>query len=388
MSVLIVTLLGCTGTRPPVDRTAATPAVVAPAGTPTAAPEALARLHRLLDDERESYGAPGALAVLRIHGTQLAVASGVADTAGTPITEATRFRIASITKPIVAALVLDAVARGQLGLDGVVAERLPGILRPTPPVTVRELLDHTAGIFDEGNDGDPIADVARLSDPSLQAEARSLMERYQSGEQVVASDRLLVALAETHDRYNAPGEAYHYSDIGYQLAAMVLQQATGQTLADLVRARIAGPLGLRHTSLAPPDLASPELRGYDTNPADGSLVDVTDDLLAFGNGGNGGVISTADELLTAMQAIVSGRLLPAPLVADMKRPHLGSYGLGLATYDLSCGTFYGHGGSVNGTQSIALVSDDGTEGVVIALNRRSSEDPGLPVLADHLLCGG
>lgn len=113
---------------------------------------------------------------------------------------------------------------------------------------------------------------------------------------------------------------------------------------------------------------------------------VTDRLSWFGNGGNGGVISTADELFTIMRAIVSGRLLSAELVSAMKRPNHESYGLGLGTYGLSCGTFYGHGGAVLGTGSIALVSDDGQDGVVIAVNVLSARDPQLPSIADRLVC--
>jgi D-alanyl-D-alanine carboxypeptidase len=200
-----------------------------------------------------------------------------------------------------------------------------------------------------------------------------------------------VALSETHDRDFAPGAGYHYSNTNYQLAAMVLEKATGMPLADLLRSRIVEPLGLERTTIAPPDTASPELRGSETSTSDGSLVDRTDDLTWFGNGGNGGIISTPDELLTVMQAIVGGRLLPSELVAEMRSPtsmSLGSYGLGLVTYELSCGTFYGHEGGVNGTASIAMVSPDGADGVVIALNLRSGEDPRLPALADTLLCEG
>lgn len=120
---------------------------------------------------------------------------------------------------------------------------------------------------------------------------------------------------------------------------------TGKSVADLVRTRIVEPLGLRHTTVAPDDRQSPDMRGYSSDTADGSLVDLTDDFLAFGNGASGGEVSTADELLAVMQAIVSARLVSAPLVTDMVQPtdqSKGSYGLGLATYKLSCGRFYGH----------------------------------------------
>ena len=70
-----------------------------------------------------------------------------------------------------------------------------------------------------------------------------------------------------------------------------------------------------------------------------------------------GVISTADELLTILQAIVSGSLVPEPLVQEMLRPTPQSaaqaYGLGIAAYSLSCGTFHGHEGTIDGTGAIA-----------------------------------
>jgi len=130
---------------------------------------------------RRDYGAPGALAVLLRDGERTFAASGTADLDGTLITESTRFRIASITKPIVAALALDAVARGELARDDVVGDLLPGVLRAGPPVTVRQLLDHTSGIYDESNgieSQDQLkADIAALADPDLRAAAQADMAR-------------------------------------------------------------------------------------------------------------------------------------------------------------------------------------------------------------------
>jgi len=262
-------------------------------------------------------------------------------------------------------------------------------------VTVRQLLAHTSGIYDESNgiesEDQLEADIAALADPDLRAAAQADLARALAGELVIASDHLIVALSETHERYFPPGAGYHYSNTNYQLAAMVLEAVTRQPLDRLLQDRVIKPLRLQLTMIAPPDLGSPELHGYGTSATDGSLQDVTDNLTWFGNGGNGGIISTADELLTMLRAIVAGELLPGELVAEMKSPtsmSLGSYGLGLVTYNPSCGTFYGHEGGVHGTASIAMVSPDGADGVVIALNLRSGEDPRLPALADVLLCSG
>lgn len=91
-----------------------------------------------------------------------------------------------------------------------------------------------------------------------------------------------------------------------------------------------------------------------------------------------------------MQSIVSARLLAAALVEEMKEATTASnksYGLGLATYYLSCGTFYGHGGSLDGTNSIVLVTPDGSRGTVIAFNVQLESHPDLLPLAESLLCG-
>ncbi len=97
---------------------------------------------------------------VNVDGVRVDTAVGVADADGSPTDVGMRFRAGSITKTITAALVLDQVAQGHLGLDDDVAAIVGPPLRPTPPVTVRMLLDHTSGIFDIGNDGDPIADIA------------------------------------------------------------------------------------------------------------------------------------------------------------------------------------------------------------------------------------
>jgi D-alanyl-D-alanine carboxypeptidase len=299
-------------------------------GSPAAAPSP--DIQSLLDARRTSYGAPGGLALLARGDNRWFASSGTADTAGTPITEATRFRIASITKPIVAALVLDAVDRGEVSLDDVVGDLLPGTVREDPPITVRQLLDHTSGVFDVTNAEASIeslqADIARLPDQQIRAEAQEAFDGFAAGQRVIAPASVIVALSELHDRYFPPGSGYHYSNTGYQLAGMVLEQATGAPLPDLLDKRVVEPLGLQRTTLAPPDMASPEFRGYGTSTGDGSLVDVTDDLSLFGNGANGGIISTADELLTTTRDIVGGHpSSPISCCAGARRQRGPAHGL-------------------------------------------------------------
>ena len=76
-----------------------------------------------------------------------------------------------------------------------VDDLVPGVIRSDPPITLRMLLDHTSGLFNL-DEGDPVADTAKLTDPTLIAEVAALTEGTEAGQPVVASDRLLLALAE------------------------------------------------------------------------------------------------------------------------------------------------------------------------------------------------
>lgn len=388
-TVAVATTLATTTTA---ATTTAPPSTTAPADSRLAA----------LDQARAAYGAPGAVAFLFLGDDQWSGAVGSADLAGTPAEVSMRFRAASITKTIVAAVVLDLVARGLIDLDQSTEEILPGVLRPDQPVTVRQLLDHTSGVFDWGNEGDPAVDVTALTDPDLRAEATTLLAAYLSEEPVRVPDRLIVALAETHPRYFAAGTGWHYGNPNYQVAGMVVEAVTGQPLASVLQEAIAGPLGLGSFSLAPADESSPELRGYAllspdrhepvAHPEDGELFDFTDDLSLFGNGGNGGLLTTAEDLARFFRELLAGRVLAPGLLEEMREASaparsLGiDYGLGLFAIDLTCGRFYGHDGSVNGTASIALADEDGGRVVVVVMNATTAIFP-LAGLADQLVCG-
>ena len=167
--------------------------------------------------------------------------------------ESTSFRIASITKPIVAALVLDAVGRGLLSLDDVVGDLLPGVIRPEPPITLRMLLDQTSGMFNAGDGRRRRRRHEQTHRSRLEGRGRRCARRLSTRR---PSDRhrrpnLIIALAETNDRYFSPGEGYHYANVNYQLAAMVLERVTGQSIDELfehthrraarARAHVAGP---------------------------------------------------------------------------------------------------------------------------------------------------
>ena len=140
--------------------------------------------------------------------------------AGTPVTEATRFDLASVTKPIVAAaLVGELHARG---LDPTlrVAELLPEFEdRRWRSTTMAQLLGHTAGLPAEWFDRDP--------DPAAR--------RFCAG-----------------SRPESPAGAVHrYSCVGYIWAGLAVEALAGAALDEVVRRRVLHPLGMRSTGFRP-----------------------------------------------------------------------------------------------------------------------------------------
>lgn len=138
-------------------------------------------------------GAPGLVA--QVWGNGLwAEAKGLANlTQRAPMRPDDRFRIASLTKTYVAAVMLQLVAEGRLGLDAPVARYLPGLLHDGAQITVRQLLNHTSGL----------AQSARL--PEVQRAALD------TG---VIPAREQVRLADAQPRSFASGAGWNYTNTG------------------------------------------------------------------------------------------------------------------------------------------------------------------------------
>lgn len=107
------------------------------------------RLQRAVDEFRSSHLVPGASVAVIDNGLLVSVVSGVTDLGrGQPVSAATQFRVASVAKLCVAALVLRQVERGRLALDqpiGVHGLALPAHLGFAQQLTLRQLLSHTSG---------------------------------------------------------------------------------------------------------------------------------------------------------------------------------------------------------------------------------------------------
>ncbi|WP_371786303.1 serine hydrolase domain-containing protein [Streptosporangium subroseum] len=265
------------------------------------------------------------------------------------------FRIGSNTKTFVATLVLQLVAEGEVGLDAPADDYLPefGLDRQ---ITVRMLLQHTSGVFNFTGELYPDGTIVPGIPWQGQEYVDGLSHTYQPEE--------LVRLALSKPVRFAPGTGWSYSNTNYVLAKLLIEKVTGRSLAEEMRRRILGPLGLSGTVVpgASPEIPEPHAHGYYRYEDAGQwkVVDVTRMNPSWVSAA-GDMISTTEDLHTFIAALTGGKLLPAPLLAEMCKPYpeIG-YGLGVFVQETDCGgTVITHNGGFFGWGALMYSTPDG-----------------------------
>ncbi len=342
-------------------KTALALALVALAAAAPAAPASAARdrwakretkLQRGLN-QVVAGGVPGAVLLVREGRRTIRLTSGHGRLKPTtPMRARDRFRVGSITKPFVATVVLQLVAEQKLALEDTVERWLPGLVPQGEHITVRQLLNHTSGLFAFGGDRDFVTQA--FQDPLR-----------------IWTPREIVAIATAHPPTFAPGAGWSYSDTNYFVLGLIVEAATGRPLAVELRRRIFAPLHLQATSFpAGPGIAGRHAHGYFVRP----LEDVTVGSPSF-QWAAGALVSNADDLAHFFRALLGRRLLRPDLARLMRTtvaaPQLGprnAYGLGLQKVPTPCGALWGHTGASPGYAADALNSEDARRQVVVLVN--------------------
>lgn len=311
--------------------------------------------------------APGAgVLIRRAGGGTRFIASGVADVrTGRRIHRSDHFRAGSLTKTVIAALTLRLAAQGRLGLDDPVEDHLPGVVRghgnDGRNITIRQLLNHTSGLFDY------------TEDPALARQLSAAADR-------TRTPASLVRTALTHRPYFAPGAEWRYSNTNYVLLGMVVQRVTGHSYAAEARREVLDPLRLHGTSFpgTRTALPAPHGRAYTRDGGardsetrgNSARRDVTDLNPSF-SGAAGELVSTLDDLSRLLSGLLRGTVVPRAELRQMRNTSAsdGRYGMGLFPVRLPCGvTLWGHNGEINGSYALAVATPDGRHTLAYRLN--------------------
>lgn len=274
----------------------------------------------------------GAVVLVRQNGKEAyARAAGQLDReASVPMPRNAIFRLASFTKPIVAAAALALVELGKLGLDDPVSRWLPNF-RPklrdgsTPEIKVRHLLNHTAGLAY----GTLLPD-----DPYRPANVSGGLD--QPGVSLEENLRRLASVP----LYFAPGTAWRYG-LSIDVLGGVMEKVFGGPLGDVVQELVTGPLGMRDTIFGVTDmkrLAVPYADGKDGPIRMGEPQIVRDDpamAIVFSparildpksyQSGGAGLSGTADDFMRFLEAIRNdgAPILKRETVAMASRNQIG-----------------------------------------------------------------
>jgi D-alanyl-D-alanine carboxypeptidase len=224
-----------------------------------------------------------------------------------PLAPTDRFRIYSITKTFTAVLILQLVDEGVLSLDDTVTDwlddpevvRIPNVDR----ITIRRLLTHTSGVYDYFAEDSPFWQDAYLGEDAD-------WSRVWSPEELLA-----YADGANHAPDFAPGEGVRYSNTGYILLGLIVEEATAQPFADRLRQQILDPLGLTDTFFAATEPVPGEtVQGY--HLFGGDLVNVSATHLSA-QWAEGGMVSTTRDLMRFGDALFGGELLAPASLEEM-----------------------------------------------------------------------
>jgi D-alanyl-D-alanine carboxypeptidase len=287
-------------------------------------------------DGAVAAGVPGAIVLVRDGDRTIRLTSGYGNLATkTPIRTTQRFRVGSLTKTFVSTVALQLVGEGKLSLDDTVEQWLPGLVPNGGEISIRQLLNMTAGLYDYLNEDQTINDRMR---------GGNLTYRYKPRE--------LVRIATAHKPNFAPGTKWSYCNTCYVLIGLVVEKVTGRTIGAELSRRIFVPLHLRHTSFdTEPRIAGAHSHGYYRIGQRLLDVSVASPSSAWAAGG---MTSTADDLERFFTALGRGRLL-TPELSRAMRTHVPSsgYALGIGRVVSPCGTFWGNNGNFLGYNASA-----------------------------------
>lgn len=296
------------------------------AHTPTTAAQALAAAVEGAVDEDAVHHA-----ILHVdtphNGLSGTWVAGVAHAStGAPMTADTPFLSASIGKLFVAATVLSLEDDGLLSLDDPVERWVPTETLAGLPVdggdagwtavTLRLLLAHRSGLPDYF---DTEAHPAHDGAPGL------LRVWVEQPDRAWSRAELLYYARQHFTPVGAPGERFHYSDLGYDLLGLAIEGATGQPYAEVVRARLIDPLGLEHTWYH-----SQEARPEGIVPYADSFVaaaNLAHTPALTGDQAGGGLATTAGDLARFLRGLERGEPVSLDRLATDWTPDALSRGL-------------------------------------------------------------
>lgn len=264
-----------------------------------------------------------------------------------PATPQTRFRLASVTKPMTAVAILKLEQDGKLKLDEEVQKYVPYFPKKKWPVTIRLLLGHLSGISHYRQDNELHLKTHHTT-------------------------RQAVDIFKDWDLEAEPSTKYRYTSYGYNLLGAVIEGASGQSYGQYMTEHIWNPLGMDHTVMdIADDIIPNRTNGYrriNGKIKNAEFVDISSRFAG------GGTLSTVIDLLKFSRGLDAGKIISHEtqkrMYASMKTKNkrITGYGMGWSPDFFSGFWNVAHGGGQAGTSTYLLRFPGENFAVAVACN--------------------
>ncbi len=266
-----------------------------------------------------------------------------------PVTSATNFRLASVTKQFTAAAVLLLAEEKKLSLDENIGKYFPELPVSAKEITIRHVLNHTSGIIDY---------------EALIPDSQTV--------QVFDKD-VLQLLRPADSVYFPAGSHFRYSNSGYALLALLVESVSCSTFADFLQERIFGPLGMNYTVARQEGVSFVTNRAYGYTRTDSGFV-LADQSVTSAVLGDGGIYSSLDDMFKWDQALNADKLLSRASREQAFTPSarvdsVTGYGFGWYVSDYRGMSTVYHTGSTRGFRTAIIRLPERSFTVVILTNR-------------------
>lgn len=262
------------------------------------------------------------------------------------------YRIASITKSITAVAVMQLYERGLIDLDAEINTYVPYFPKKKWKVTIRNILNHTGGIR------------------SYKSEEEFNSKMFYS------TTRDAVLTFANDDLLFEPGTKYNYTSLGYSLLAALIENVSKTPFESYLRRNIFEPAGMKATRVdRQRSIIYDRAHGYEKSPDRRFINSPLADLSLKIAGG--GLISTSEDLLLFVKAILDGTLISRNTLEMMIQPTILktnqriNYGFGFSLADPSDSLkWFGHEGRGTGFSSGLMIVPNNDIAAVYLLNIR------------------
>lgn len=264
---------------------------------------------------------------------------------------------ASTGKKMIALLAVQLADEGLLNLDDTLdiwlSEDILSRIPNSQQMTMRQLLNHTSGVFnyDEIDDGEAYSNLF-LAEP-----------------EVLKTDIDFLELIFDHPGYFLPGEGYEYSSSGYSLAALIMDQVLGEHHSVAMRNRFFDPLGMTSTYYKGSEAFMGNfISGYVTT-GEGDFID-TKEFLVNTSKADSPVVSSVEDMATFLKALIADDSFANDAVKNIMlgEDNRGEEAFGIGVEIFNGHTIYLHYGRTFGYSAQSIYIEDTDTSIVLFFN--------------------